>query len=60
MLNDTELTMLAKVGFMAASAISILNGVYCIRRADYIASMVPISLGMVFFCVGLVQILNSD
>jgi uncharacterized membrane protein HdeD (DUF308 family) len=60
MLNDKELAMLAKVGFMVASAISILNGLYCISRADYTASIVPISLGIVFFCVGLVQILNSD
>jgi hypothetical protein len=60
MLNDAELAMLAKVGFMVASAISILNGVYCIRRADYTASMVPISLGIVYFCIGFVQILDSD
>jgi hypothetical protein len=60
MLNDTELAMLAKVGFMVASAISILNGLYFIRRADYTASMVPISIGIAYFCIGLVQILNSD
>jgi hypothetical protein len=60
MLNETELKMLAKVAFMAASAISILNGVYHITREEYSASMVPISLGIAYFCIGLVQILNID
>lgn len=50
MLNETELKMFAKVGFMVAGVIFILTGVY--YPAD---SSMQISIGIAFFCIGLAQ-----
>lgn len=55
MLNETELKMLTKIGFMVAGAIFILTGVYYLKPADYSTSSMQICLGIAFFCVGLAQ-----
>lgn len=53
MLNET---MLAKVLFMVAAAIFILNGVYYnFKQADYWESSMQICIGIAFFCIGLAQ-----
>ena len=57
MLNETELEMFAKVGFIVAGAMFILTGLSFKRDpSDWPSLGFDISVGITFICIGLAQL----
>jgi hypothetical protein len=60
MLDNTDLETQIKICYSLSSAIFILNGVLYAKRKQYSESLTQIVLGIMFFLVGLAQILTFD